>query len=305
MTLDQQRIMRTGEATPHGRRRVGVAAGPSAPKGTLLPMTPQLVWHRDPSGRHQERAATPEGWTAHVRDDDNENVDPVNDIRPAPVMHHGVAPTARTVLWTDARRDLQSSATNGRFTTQRYVLTDDAIRISTGSIANRELVIPLWAVTGVTASQGLVQRGRGVHTLTISIAPSLPAPANSQGPPQILDIGHGQQVRDLIAGQANAVRAAATGVAHGRNLDVATAGASAHQVNVVNVPQQPSSGPLPGPLRLDASGSPAELEPGAPLVAATEESVFGALERLGALRDQGILTDDEFTAKKTELLRRL
>ncbi|WP_245973666.1 SHOCT domain-containing protein [Euzebya pacifica] len=33
--------------------------------------------------------------------------------------------------------------------------------------------------------------------------------------------------------------------------------------------------------------------------------MFGALERLGALRDQGILTDDEFTAKKTELLRRL
>jgi hypothetical protein len=33
--------------------------------------------------------------------------------------------------------------------------------------------------------------------------------------------------------------------------------------------------------------------------------VFGALERLGELRDKGIVSDDEFNQKKAELLSRL
>lgn len=33
--------------------------------------------------------------------------------------------------------------------------------------------------------------------------------------------------------------------------------------------------------------------------------VFAALEKLGSLRDMGILSDDEFQAKKAELLSRL
>jgi hypothetical protein len=36
-----------------------------------------------------------------------------------------------------------------------------------------------------------------------------------------------------------------------------------------------------------------------------EADVLSALERLGELKKKGILTDEEFTAKKTELLSRL
>ncbi|MFH5211314.1 SHOCT domain-containing protein [Antrihabitans sp. NCIMB 15449] len=35
------------------------------------------------------------------------------------------------------------------------------------------------------------------------------------------------------------------------------------------------------------------------------ESVVAAIEALARLRDQGLLTDDEFQSKKTELLSRL
>ena len=37
----------------------------------------------------------------------------------------------------------------------------------------------------------------------------------------------------------------------------------------------------------------------------TEATIFEAIERLGALFEKGVLTSDEFTAKKTELLQRL
>ncbi len=39
--------------------------------------------------------------------------------------------------------------------------------------------------------------------------------------------------------------------------------------------------------------------------AAGHDGVFAALERLGELRDKGIVTDEEFLAKKSELLQRL
>jgi hypothetical protein len=39
--------------------------------------------------------------------------------------------------------------------------------------------------------------------------------------------------------------------------------------------------------------------------AAGESDVLAALERLGELKQRGILSDEEFAAKKAELLRRL
>ena len=38
---------------------------------------------------------------------------------------------------------------------------------------------------------------------------------------------------------------------------------------------------------------------------AQEADIFSAIERLGDLRAKGILTDEEFTQKKSELLGRL
>ena len=35
------------------------------------------------------------------------------------------------------------------------------------------------------------------------------------------------------------------------------------------------------------------------------DQIFAALEKLGSLRDMGILSEDEFAAKKAELLSRL
>ena len=52
--------------------------------------------------------------------------------------------------------------------------------------------------------------------------------------------------------------------------------------------------PTPPPLRLDA-----------PSPSSSTESVMAQLRGLGELRDAGILTEEEFSAKKAELLKRL
>ncbi|MEV0895894.1 SHOCT domain-containing protein [Actinoplanes sp. NPDC049802] len=44
---------------------------------------------------------------------------------------------------------------------------------------------------------------------------------------------------------------------------------------------------------------------GTPAVAAAQPDVVGQIEKLASLRDAGILTDEEFAAKKAELLKRL
>jgi hypothetical protein len=50
---------------------------------------------------------------------------------------------------------------------------------------------------------------------------------------------------------------------------------------------------------------PAEPDAFAPAAVAPELDIFATIERLAALKAKGILTDAEFSAKKTELLARL
>jgi hypothetical protein len=53
-----------------------------------------------------------------------------------------------------------------------------------------------------------------------------------------------------------------------------------------------------------AASPPAPEAPsaGAPAPAALSDDVYDQLKKLGELRDAGILTDEEFNAKKTQLL---
>ncbi|HEY4753512.1 MAG TPA: PH domain-containing protein [Candidatus Limnocylindrales bacterium] len=65
--------------------------------------------------------------------------------------------------------------------------------------------------------------------------------------------------------------------------------------------------PMPAPVPLEPAPAPAPAAaPAAPSHdATTPEQVADALTRLGGLRDQGLITPEEFEAKKQELLGRL
>ncbi len=75
------------------------------------------------------------------------------------------------------------------------------------------------------------------------------------------------------------------------------------------LPPHPPVASHPADLTAPASPPSAAAPPpvsGAPVGAATTPAEIGAaIETLAGLRDKGFLTDDEFTAKKTELLARL
>jgi len=62
----------------------------------------------------------------------------------------------------------------------------------------------------------------------------------------------------------------------------------------------------PGPAAQTGAATPPVVQPAQAAPAGTDaEAVLATLERLGDLHQRGILTDEEFTAKKAELLARL
>jgi hypothetical protein len=63
--------------------------------------------------------------------------------------------------------------------------------------------------------------------------------------------------------------------------------------------------PAPAPPAGPAGRAAAPPPPAAPPERASSDAVLAALERLGDLHQRGILTDEEFAAKKAELLSRL
>ncbi len=65
--------------------------------------------------------------------------------------------------------------------------------------------------------------------------------------------------------------------------------------------------PVPEPFQSQPTSNGSSIQPkSAPKHTANQEAdIFGAIEKLAQLRDKDILTDDEYSAKKAELLARL
>ena len=57
---------------------------------------------------------------------------------------------------------------------------------------------------------------------------------------------------------------------------------------------------MPSGLSLPAPGQPAAAPPAA--AAAPAEDAIAQIERLGKLKEQGLLTDEEFAAQKAKIL---
>lgn len=66
-------------------------------------------------------------------------------------------------------------------------------------------------------------------------------------------------------------------------------------------PQAQAAEMAPSP----APPAPMAVEPAPQMQGASADDIYGALEKLGSLREMGILTEEEFAAKKAELLARI
>jgi hypothetical protein len=80
---------------------------------------------------------------------------------------------------------------------------------------------------------------------------------------------------------------------------------AAREAPATEAPATEAPAPAPSAAKpLDSAHSPPPHADPAP-AARPADDPFAAIERLGKLRDQGLITDDEFAAKKAELLSRI
>ncbi len=196
--------------------------------------------------------------------------DPTTDFDPAMMT-----PTSTTVLWEGSSKDLMNTATGGRVTNASYKLTEDGIHFASGVISNHEEIVPLWAIRDVDLKQGWSQKARHVGDLNLKIDDS--AAANyGQLNLQLKSISDPQSVRGTILKQANEVRTFWNERRQQLTLERQRAGAS--QINTAPPPAQD------------------------PAPAAPQDDLMAQLDRLGNMKQAGLLTDEEFAAAKAKLL---
>lgn len=106
--------------------------------------------------------------------------------------------------------------------------------------------------------------------------------------------GVGQQQ----SGDANWTFTSQYGTVYLNQLPVVSGQSTAQEVSFTSRPDPVQPRPEQTWTQPDAAPAPAPQ-------GASSDQIFAALEKLGSLRDMGILTDDEFAAKKAELLSRL
>ncbi|MET0897307.1 MAG: SHOCT domain-containing protein [Mycobacterium sp.] len=81
---------------------------------------------------------------------------------------------------------------------------------------------------------------------------------------------------------------------------------SLRELDTQQVTQTPSAAPAAAPAPQPPPASPPAPQPQAPApVSGDPATIIAAIESLAGLHERGILSDEEFTAKKTELLARL
>ena len=153
-------------------------------------------------------------------------------------------------------------------------LTPEYLIWETGTLRSDVQQVPLAQIFDVDAMQSMVQKSRGVGNVRVSV--------NRGSRMEYLVL---QDLPDHRAG-VDAINEHSRRARHNEQRMRNT-----QHVNYGQPLQTPQQQPQP------------PAAPVAPLPSANE--IFGQLERLGALRDKGFITAEDFDAKKAELLGRL
>ena len=279
-------------------------------------MSEAAGWQPDPFGRHEVRYWDGSAWTAHVSDAGVTSTDePVPSPEGAPppppppspssglgggswkdklkqaaeqgkqLAEKGKAALAEqqakqaeaaandpNTVWVGERKSAGTSAIG--VSTTRYRITRDKIYVESGLMSSVSEQVPLWAVLDVDVRQTVLQRPKNIGDVAVMIdTAQYPGQAGSE---LLLDnIEDPFTVRDLL------------------NQHVAEARAKKQMLTQTQYLQH--SGP--------AFGAPAAPVP-TPATTASSSPVDVAdqLRKLAELRDQGILTEEEFAVQKKKLL---
>ena len=275
-------------------------------------MSEAAGWQPDPFGRHEVRYWDGTAWTAHVSDAGVTGTDepiPSPEGTPPPppppppasgggggwkdrlkqaaeqgkqLAEKGKAALAEqqakqaeaaandpNTLWVGERKSAGTAAVG--VSTTRYRITRDKIYVESGLLSSVSEQVPLWAVLDVDVRQSVLQRPKNIGDVAVMIDVAQ-YPGHSGSSELLLDnIEDPFSVRDLL------------------NQHVAEARAKKQMLTQTQYLQH--SGPAFG-----AQPTPATTAASSPV------DVADQLRKLAELRDQGILTEEEFAVQKQKLL---
>ena len=165
----------------------------------------------------------------------------------------------------------------GLIQTSGYRLTTDALHFASCVLSSREESIPLWAIRDADLVEPMFQKARGVSDLHLILDPQYRG-SFGQEAVTLRSIRDGRAVREMILGQTNAVRRYWAEQQQRRTVEAAQAGAARLAFNESQFSQAAA------PRQADG------------------DDLLEKLTRLGELKSQGLLSDEEFAAAKAKLL---
>jgi|AntAceMinimDraft_13_1070369.scaffolds.fasta_scaffold13608_2 hypothetical protein len=172
-----------------------------------------------------------------------------------------------SIIWAGESKDLTSAASGGKLVKSSYKVTTEFIYVDSGLLKSSSEQIPLWAVRDVDVKQGMIQKARGLFTVTIRCQHD-----DFTGRSSIImeDVEGGRELRDLLNQHSEQARREYQKRAQTQHLNYQGTGT----VPGVPIPEQP----------------PEASDP------------IAQLEKLADMKERGILTDEEFAAQKAKIL---
>jgi hypothetical protein len=156
----------------------------------------------------------------------------------------------------------------------RYWMTPKFLFFERGTLRTDSQQVPISAVLDVDVRQSMTQKARGVFTVIVQVQRG----ANVENV-SMEDIPHGREAQRIINNAAHEARLA---IQQNANTQTLRHEGGSTPVGVPNAP----------------------ISAAAPAQSAADDPM-ATLRKLGELRDAGILTEEEFAAKKAEILSRM
>jgi hypothetical protein len=292
---------------------------------------PEASWLPDPSGAHELRYWNGLSWTEHVSDQGVPGQDAPAVELPAPLdaavppPPAAAAPAAggklgwkdrlkqvadqgkaladqgkqklaeqnakRTEQWAEDPSTLWFGESKGAATSAtgvakaRYRITKDRVWIESGLLGTRTESVPLWAIRDMDVRQAVWQRGKDIGDVVLNLED--PAYGTRQDALNLTGsvegTTSGQVLLDDVEGPYAVLDLLAPLISEARTKKTIERQSQYVHVN-------------PG---MAAYGAPAAVPPPA---AEPQPDLADQLRKLAALRDEGILSEEEFGAQKARLL---
>lgn len=249
-----------------------------------------------------------ETWTDHFHDTGTELEVSSGAAAPARVSRIKGAASAAAGQLTSNEQHLPEGTlwsalgkTVGNVTTGRYRLDATYLYFSKGALRTDAQQVLVASVVDVDVRQSLTQRARGTYTVVARVQTNTVAPYLVS----MTDVPDGPTAQRVIMQTAHEARLSleqrAIGIEGQRHLATNTLRNEVRYDGAVPAMLAPT--PAAPPTAVAPAPTPPSPET-APATAAGADPI-AQLKELAALRDAGILTEEEFTATKAEILSRM